>query len=111
MIEELEVLRGSKYVQSELRDTFFKVKAYLKEGKNVLFTGTPCQVDGLYRYLRRNYDNLLTLDLVCHGVPSNTLFHSYLLKLEDLKKVKISMFEFAVETVGALHQLYQIEAS
>lgn len=63
MIEELEVLRGSKYVQSELRDTFFKVKAYLKEGKNVLFTGTPCQVDGLYRYLRRNYDNLLTLDL------------------------------------------------
>lgn len=68
MIEELEVLRGSKYVQSELRDTFFKVKAYLKEGKNVLFTGTPCQVDGLYRYLRRNYDNLLTLDLVCHGV-------------------------------------------
>lgn len=87
------------------------MKAYLKEGKNVLFTGTPCQVDGLYRYLRRNYDNLLTLDLVCHGVPSNTLFHSYLLKLEDLKKVKISMFEFAVETVGALHQLYQIEAS
>lgn len=45
MIEELEVLRGSKYVQSELRDTFFKVKAYLKEGKNVLFTGTPCQVE------------------------------------------------------------------
>lgn len=64
------------------------MKAYLKEGKNVLFTGTPCQVDGLYRYLRRNYDNLLTLDLVCHGVPSNTLFHSYLLKLEDLKKLR-----------------------
>lgn len=111
MIEELEVLRGSKYVQSELRDTFFKVKAYLKEGKNVLFTGTPCQVDGLYRYLRRNYDNLLTLDLVCHGVPSNTLFHSYLLKLEDLKKLRYLYLNFAVETVGALHQLYQIEAS
>lgn len=119
MIEELEVLRGSKYVQSELRDTFFKVKAYLKEGKNVLFTGTPCQVDGLYRYLRRNYDNLLTLDLVCHGVPSNTLFHSYLLKLEDLKKVKISMFEFrrrngwgfasAISDRGKLEPIYDIE--
>ena len=97
----------------------FLIPNYLKEGKNVLFTGTPCQVDGLYRYLRRNYDNLLTLDLVCHGVPSNTLFHSYLLKLEDLKKVKISMFEFrrrngwgfasAISDRGKLEPIYDIE--
>ena len=77
-----KVLRGSKYVQSELRDTFFKVKAYLKEGKNVLFTGTPCQVDGLYRYLRRNYDNLLTFRFgMSMEYHLTTLFHSYLLKL------------------------------
>jgi len=67
--EDLWRLRGSKYVQSDLEDTFRAVKKYL-ETRQVLFSGTPCQVDGLYHYLGGRPENLTTCDLVCHGVPS-----------------------------------------
>lgn len=118
-LEELAPLRGSKYVQSELGDTFLKVKDCLKNGKEVLFTGTPCQVAGLYAYLHKDYDNLLTLDLACHGVPSDAVFQSYLSKLQNSKKCKISSFEFrrrngwgfapAVSDRGKLTSIYDIE--
>lgn len=93
-LEGLPPLRGSKYVQSELDGIFLEVKDCLKSGKQVLFTGTPCQIAGLYAYLHKDYDNLLTLDLACHGTPSNAVFQSYLSKLENLKKCKITSFEF-----------------
>lgn len=93
-LEELPPLRGSKYVQSELDGVFLEVKDCLKNGQQVLFTGTPCQIAGLYAYLHKDYDNLLTLDLACHGTPSNAVFQSYLSKLRTLKKCKISSFEF-----------------
>ncbi len=67
--EDLWRLRGSKYVQSDLEGIFREVKKCL-ETRPVLFSGTPCQVDGLYRYLGERPDNLTTCDLVCHGVPS-----------------------------------------
>ena len=67
---DLAKLRGSKYVQSETGDTFRQVKALLTEGRQVFYTGTPCQIAGLKAYLGRDYENLLTADLVCHGVPS-----------------------------------------
>ena len=67
--EDLWRLRGAKYVQSDLGDTFRTVKKAL-ESRTVLFSGTPCQVDGLYRYLGCRPENLITCDLVCHGVPS-----------------------------------------
>lgn len=118
-LEELAPLRGSKYVQSELGDIFLKVKDCLRNGKEVLFTGTPCQVAGLYTYLHKDYDNLLTLDLACHGIPSDAVFQSYLSKLQDLKKCKISSFEFrrrngwgktpAVSDRGKLTPIYDIE--
>lgn len=68
--EELRHLRGAKYVQSEIGDTYQQVRKLVESGRKVLFSGTPCQVDGLYRYLGRRPDGLLTCDLVCHGVPS-----------------------------------------
>lgn len=118
-LEELSPLRGSKYVQSELGDIFLKVKDCLRNGKEVLFTGTPCQVAGLYAYLHKDYDNLLTLDLACHGIPSDAVFQSYLSKLQDLKKCKISSFEFrrrngwgfapAISDRGKLTPIYDIE--
>lgn len=118
-LEELAPLRGSKYVQSELGDIFLKVKDCLKSGKLVLFTGTPCQIAGLYAYLHKDYDNLLTLDLACHGVPSDAVFQSYLSKLQNSKKCKISSFEFrcrngwgfapAVSDRGKLTPIYDIE--
>lgn len=69
-IEELYKFRGSKYVQSIIGDTYKKAKEFLKHGKYVLFTGTPCQIEGLLKYLGKDYDNLYTQDIICHGVPS-----------------------------------------
>ena len=76
-IEELNRLRGSKYAQSNIGNTFVEIKRLLKTEVPVLFSGTPCQVAGLYRYLRKRYENLYTIDLVCHGVPSPLIFEQY----------------------------------
>lgn len=72
-VEDMCAMRGSKYVQSSIGNTFIQVKADLNAGLVVLFTGTACQIAGLRNYLRRSYDNLYCLDLVCHGVPSQKL--------------------------------------
>lgn len=71
-------LRGAKYAQSDLGDSFREVKRRLDAGQQVLFSGTPCQVLGLKHYLRRDYDNLLLADLVCHSVPSPLAWEKYL---------------------------------
>lgn len=71
-------LQSSKYVQSDLKNTYSLVKKNLREGKIVLYTGTPCQIAGLYAYLGGDKENLYTLDLICHGVPSPKLFKKYI---------------------------------
>lgn len=76
--EELAKFRGSKYVQSNVGNCFTQVKTFLDSGREVLFSGTPCQVAGLKNYLRKPYSNLLTVDLVCHGVPSPYVWRKYL---------------------------------
>ena len=75
--DELAAMRGSKYVQSDLRDTYREVKAELQKGRAVLFSGTPCQIAGLNKYLGKSYDNLLTVEIICHGVPSPLVFEKY----------------------------------
>lgn len=79
--KEVDLLKGSKYVQSTLTDILSSIREDISKGKTVLFIGTPCQVAGVTRYLH-NPDNLVTIDLVCHGVPSQSLLidalHSYL---------------------------------
>ena len=75
---ERENLQSSKYVQSDPKDSYTKVKQRLSEGKTVLFTGTPCQIAGLYAFLGGNPENLYTVDLICHGVPSPKFFKKYL---------------------------------
>ena len=88
--EELSKQRGSKYAQSDTKDTYKQVKKQLKEGRFVLYTGTPCQVAGLYSYLgKNNLETLWTVDLVCHGVPSVKSFQIYLKKLAEKKKITI----------------------
>lgn len=77
-IDDLNKLRGSKYAQSDTGNLYVKVKSYLLDGKKVLFSGTPCQNAALHSYLGKDYENLLTVDLVCHGVPSSRLFDEYL---------------------------------
>lgn len=76
--EGLAKFRGSKYVQSNVGNSFSMVKTFLDSGREVLFSGTPCQVAGLKNYLRKPYSNLLTADLVCHGVPSPEVWRKYL---------------------------------
>lgn len=95
-VDELTPIRGSKYVQSEICDTYTKVKEYLLKDIWVLYTGTPCQIAGLYSFLRKDYEKLITLDLICHGVPSNEIFKSYIEKLKNNRPdlSELSGFEF-----------------
>lgn len=76
--EELEKQKGSKYTQSCVGDTFCEIRDDLQAGKLVIFTGTSCQIDGLLRYLQKDYDNLITVNLICHGVPSNSLLTEHI---------------------------------
>lgn len=91
--EDIDKLKGSKYVQSAIEDSFRQLKNDLDEGLKVLFVGTPCQVAGLYGFLRKQYENLYTVDLICHGVPSQKILtdalHDYLPKA-DLSQVKVA---------------------
>lgn len=85
-IEGIANFRGSKYVQSTIGDSYREAMEFLKQGRKVLFTGTPCQIAGLNKYLRKEYDNLLTVEVVCHGVPSPKIWIEYLqmLKLKNI---------------------------
>ena len=76
--EGLAPFRGSKYVQSNIGNSYKLVEEFLKTGREVMFTGTPCQVAGLKKFLRKDYENLLTVDFVCHGVPSPMVWRKYL---------------------------------
>lgn len=77
-IEGIADFRGSKYVQSTIGDTYREAREFLKQGRKVLFSGTPCQISGLRKFLRKGYDNLLIVDVVCHGVPSPLVWRKYL---------------------------------
>jgi len=80
-IKDIAPLQSSKYVQSDTGDTYLQTRTLLEEGKTVFYTGTPCQIAGLYAFLEKDYDNLLTADLICHGVPSPLLFKRYINRL------------------------------
>lgn len=77
--EELKKFRNSKYVQSNMGDSFIKVKQFLDDGRWVCFSGTPCQIEGLSRFLGKNkYEKLVLVDVVCHGIPSPLIWQKYL---------------------------------
>ena len=98
--EELERLQGSKYVQSSLGSIFKDVQEKLKKGKTVLFSGTPCQVDALKSYLRKDYEKLLTVDIICHGVPSEQFFNDYIHYTEKNLGGEILDFKFRDKSMG-----------
>lgn len=83
--EGLVAFRGSKYVQSQVGDTFKLTEQFLRQGRQVLYSGTPCQIAALKLYLRKDYENLLAVDIICHGAPSPRVFRWYL--AEELQKV------------------------
>lgn len=94
-ISDLWKIQSSKYVQSDIKECYKECKQYVQSGKYVLFTGTPCQIAGLYAYLGENsFKNLFTLDLICHGVPSPLLFSRYIGYLEKKIHEKILYYNF-----------------
>lgn len=86
------------YVQSELKDTFVLIKAKADIGMSILFVGTPCQVHGLKLFLGKEYDNVYTIDLICHGVPSPGVFEKFIEYLKD--KGKLTSFQFRDKSLG-----------
>lgn len=93
-VKDLHSLYGSKYIQSEIGNSYINILNDLKENKTVFFAGTPCQVAGLKTFLVKDYDNLYTADLICHGVPSYAYFKKFIDWYEKKKKGKIIDFNF-----------------
>lgn len=91
-VDQLNKMRNTFYVQSKLNDCFVRIKEYLNQGKKVLFVGTPCQVSGLRFFLGRSYENLLLVDIVCHGVPSPMVFQKFITELKS--RGKLTEFKF-----------------
>lgn len=98
--DELKLIRGSKYIQSNINDNFIEAKKYLTENRQVLFSGTPCQIAGLKKYLGKEYDNLICIDVFCHGVPSKEVFNKYIEYLEGQYNSKIENIEFRNKDKG-----------
>lgn len=91
--EDLNKLRGSKYVQSDTKNTYKEVKQLADKNKLILYTGTPCQIAGLKKYLGKEYSNILTVDIICHGVPSQKFLRKYLNYIKNkygYKKVELN---------------------
>ncbi|MBN2835137.1 MAG: Coenzyme F420 hydrogenase/dehydrogenase, beta subunit C-terminal domain [Candidatus Delongbacteria bacterium] len=98
--EEREYQKGSKYVQSDINTTYVQAKKLLEKGELVMFSGTPCQIGGLYSFLGKNYDNLTTVDIVCHGVPSPKIFRIYIDYLERKYRSTVSSINFRDKDFG-----------
>lgn len=92
--EGLRKLQGSKYLQSKIENTYAEAKQYLEDGKPVLFSGTPCQTEGLRAFLKKDYDNLYLQDIICHGVPSPAVWDAYLSHFEKKYGAKASDVSF-----------------
>lgn len=93
-LKDLPKLLGSKYVQSDIGNVYKEIRTLLNNKKQILFSGTPCQVAGLKAFLGKKYENLFTIDIICHGVPNAEFFKGYLKILEKKFNGKILDFKF-----------------
>lgn len=93
-IDDLQKLRGSKYIQSELGSIFKEIKKQLESDSWAYFVGTGCQVAGLKAFLRKDYPKLITSDLVCHGVPSQKIFNNHIAYMEEKYHDKVVSYQF-----------------
>ena len=98
--KELYKIMGSKYVQSEVGHTLKNVKQDLDDQKQVLFTGTPCQIEGLRSYLNKDYNNLICVSIICHGVPSPEIFKKYIEEKEEKNSSKLKNINFRNKQLG-----------
>lgn len=98
--EDIHLFQGSKYVQSSINDSYKKAKKFLDEDRLVLFTGTPCQIEGLLSYLQKDYSNLITQDIICHGVPSPKLLRLYKENIKSKYNDNITKINFRKKTMS-----------
>lgn len=91
---DLEKLRGSKYIQSHIENTYEEAERLLKNGQLVLFSGVTCQIAGLNSYLRKDYNNLITVDVLCHGVPSGKAWRKYIDDNQKRHNAKLNKYYF-----------------
>jgi coenzyme F420-reducing hydrogenase beta subunit len=106
---DISAIRKAKYVQSDLKGVFKQIKFLLSKGEKVLFSGTPCQVVGLKNYININYDNLLTIEVICHGVVSQKIFNRYLKSIEKHNNSKVKSVEFRNKDLGWQRYTNKIE--
>lgn len=97
---ELPRLQGSKYVESDTGSTYAQVRQALKEGKKVLYSGVPCQIAGLYCFLGKPHANLITVDIICHGVPRRELFEQYIAYYEQKNSCQVVRWNFRAHRKG-----------
>lgn len=107
-VEELRKFRNSKYVQSRVGTTYQEVKKELQTGRMVCFSGTPCQIEGLRRYLRKDYENLVLVDVVCRAVPSPGVWEKYI-EYEVGKKGEFSSIRFRDKTLGYQYSTMELK--
>lgn len=108
-LEECKKFRGSKYVRSDTKDSYSKVKEFLNQEKMVLFTGTPCQCNALKVYLGKDYQKLITCDIICHANPSPKVFEKYKEELASRKNKKIKNIYFRSKENGWRNQTPIVE--
>jgi hypothetical protein len=108
-LEDLQRLRGSKYIQSNLGHIFKEVRSQLEQGRWCYFTGTGCQVAGLKAYLHKDYEKLLCSDLVCHGVPSQKLFNEHIAYMEEKYHDKVVGYQFRDNKMGGYCEMCNFE--
>lgn len=108
-IEDAKKFRGSKYVRSDLNNSYKNVEKFLKDDRYVLFTGTPCQCQGLRSYLKNKYDKLITCEIICHANPSPLVFELYKNNIESLYSKKIKKIDFRSKENGWHNQTPIIE--
>lgn len=99
-LNDIDKFKGSKYYQSNTKNVYQEVKKLLLENKFVLFTGTPCQIAGLKSFLKKDYENLLTVDIVCHGVPSYKTFEMFVQNLFTQEGEKLEAVDFRSKRYG-----------
>lgn len=104
--ENLQQLRCSKYVQSRIEDCMKQAKQILNAGRELLFSGTPCQVAGFKRYLGRSYDKLFLVDVVCHGVPSPKVYREYVKEVEEQIGEQVIKVNFRDKSTGWLRSSF-----
>ncbi len=108
--EDLEKFRNSKYVQSDTENTYAEAKEYLDSGRLVCYSGTPCQIEGLLRYLRRDYQNLILVDVVCRAVPSPGIWEKYM-EMTEGSEGNIESVRFRDKTLGYQYSTMEMKSA